>query len=263
MTNRRSLPILSSESEAIKSGIAAASDAVSMQPVSANSARIAVRVFKDTPTSRIPAARPEAGDYVSTISRSKFRQRGLSIPVALEHCNCWSIECAPAAGQSPAMLSIRKLCKSFHADTLGEHVALERLSPQLRQGECTVVVAQGINVRIHVIVGLGVANLIAVLGDTLLAQNQGFADVNMGFGTLIGTLALLLPGEAILGNCCMRCQVLAPVTRSVVYYQLISAVLAIAFRPFDLKMVTALFVLLTLVIAMKRKDGKARPSRLQ
>lgn len=116
--------------------------------------------------------------------------------------------------------------------------------------------AQGINVKVYTLVGLGLANLIAALGGGLLAQNQGFADVNMGFGTLINGLASLLLGEAIIGNRTMRRQIIAPVLGSVVYFQLISAVLACGFQPSDLKMITALFVLVTLMVLVKRKAAK-------
>ena len=113
--------------------------------------------------------------------------------------------------------------------------------------------AQGINVKVYTVVGLGLANLIAALGGGLLAQNQGFADVNMGFGTLINGLASLLLGEAVIGNRTMLRQVTAPVLGSVVYFQLISLVLAFGFRPSDLKMITALFVLVTLLVLARRK----------
>ncbi|GAA0500679.1 ABC transporter permease [Pigmentiphaga sp. NML080357] len=120
--------------------------------------------------------------------------------------------------------------------------------------------AQGINVKAYTLVGLGLANLIAALGGGLLAQNQGFADVNMGFGTLINGLASLLLGEAIIGNRTIFRQVAAPVLGSVVYFQLISLVLAFGFQPSDLKMVTALFVLVTLISLVRRKPGRS-PSR--
>jgi len=118
--------------------------------------------------------------------------------------------------------------------------------------------AQGINVQLYTLAGLGMANLVAALGGGLLAQNQGFADVNMGFGVLINGLASLLLGEAIIGTRSIWRQVTAPVLGSVVYFQLISLVLAFGFKPSDLKMVTALFVLATLLILAKKKAKKTR-----
>jgi putative ABC transport system permease protein len=119
--------------------------------------------------------------------------------------------------------------------------------------------AQGINVKVYTLVGLGLANLIAALGGGLLAQNQGFADVNMGFGTLINGLASLLVGEAILGHRTLLRQVAAPVIGSLVYFQLISLVLACGFQPSDLKMVTAVFVLVTLFLLARRKQARGTP----
>lgn len=118
--------------------------------------------------------------------------------------------------------------------------------------------AQGINVRVYTVIGLGLANLFAALGGALLAQSQGFADVNMGFGVLVNGLAALLLGEAIIGNRTMLRQLLAPITGSIVYFQLISVVLVIGFQPSDLKLVTALFVLGTLLSMAQRKRHGAK-----
>jgi putative ABC transport system permease protein len=119
--------------------------------------------------------------------------------------------------------------------------------------------AQGINVKVYTLVGLGLANLFAALGGALIAQNQGFADVNMGFGVLVNGLAALLLGEAIVGNRSMLRQVLAPILGSVVYFQLISIVLVLGFQPSDLKLVTSLFVLVTLLsMAARKKRGANR-----
>ncbi|MBB2930301.1 MULTISPECIES: ABC transporter permease [Paraburkholderia] len=123
--------------------------------------------------------------------------------------------------------------------------------------------AQGINVKVYTLVGLGLANLFAALGGAMLAQNQGFADVNMGFGVLVNGLAALLLGEAVVGNRSMLRQVLAPILGSIIYFQLISVVLAIGFQPSDLKLVTALFVLVTLLsmAARKKRGSNSRKSK--
>ena len=118
--------------------------------------------------------------------------------------------------------------------------------------------AQGINVKVYTLVGLGLANLFAAMGGAMLAQNQGFADVNMGFGVLVNGLAALLLGEAVFGNRTMTRQVIAPIIGSIIYFQLISLVLAVGFQPSDLKLVTAGFVLLTLLsMAARKKRGGA------
>ncbi|SDV51180.1 ABC transporter permease [Chitinasiproducens palmae] len=122
--------------------------------------------------------------------------------------------------------------------------------------------AQGINVKVYTLVGLGLANLFAAMGGAMLAQNQGFADVNMGFGVLVNGLAALLLGEAVIGNRTMTRQVLAPVLGSLIYFQLISLVLAFGFQPSDLKLVTAVFVLVTL-LSMATRKKRAPAARRQ
>ena len=115
--------------------------------------------------------------------------------------------------------------------------------------------AQGVNVAAYTIFGLGLANALAAFAGGLLAQNQGFADVNLGFGVLINGLAALILGETLVGTRTLARQVLAPVVGAIVYYQVISAALAAGLRPSDLKFVTGVFVLATLAIPAIRRSG--------
>ena len=117
--------------------------------------------------------------------------------------------------------------------------------------------AQGINVTLYTVVGLGLANGLAALSGAVLAQNQGFADVNLGFGVLVNGLAAVILGETLIGTRTVLRQVLAPVVGALVYYQVISAALAVGLRPSDLKFITGLFVLLTLAIPAIRGGGEA------
>jgi putative ABC transport system permease protein len=116
--------------------------------------------------------------------------------------------------------------------------------------------AQGVNVAAYTIIGLGLANALAALAGGVLAQNQGFADVNLGFGVLINGLAALILGETLVGTRTLVRQVLAPVVGAIVYYQVISAALAAGLRPSDLKLITGIFVLITLAIPALRGGGE-------
>jgi len=106
--------------------------------------------------------------------------------------------------------------------------------------------ALGINSRRYVVLGFGIANALAALGGALVVQQQGYADVTMGFGVLVNGLAGLIIGEAIIGRASVARQLMAPVVGSIVYYQLISLGLATGLHPSDLKFLTGLFVLATL-----------------
>lgn len=97
-----------------------------------------------------------------------------------------------------------------------------------------------------IIGGFALANAIVAGGGALLAQQQGYADVTMGFGILVNGLAALIIGEAIIGRATIERQVIAPVAGSIIYYQLVSLGLATGLHPSDLKFLTGAFVLITL-----------------
>ncbi|ARQ01000.1 ABC transporter permease [Pseudorhodoplanes sinuspersici] len=106
--------------------------------------------------------------------------------------------------------------------------------------------ALGINARIYVVLGFGIANALAALGGAIVVQQQGYADVTMGFGILVNGLAALIIGEAIIGRATIDRQIIAPVVGSIIYYQLVSLGLATGLHPSDLKFLTGAFVLITL-----------------
>ncbi|QBQ99820.1 ABC transporter substrate-binding protein [Paraburkholderia pallida] len=85
---RMRVPVISSETELIKKGMADASYAVSYESVGANAARVAVRALKGAPTSTLPVMKPAKTDYVTSISRGQFAKLGLSVPKSFEDCQC-------------------------------------------------------------------------------------------------------------------------------------------------------------------------------
>lgn len=106
--------------------------------------------------------------------------------------------------------------------------------------------ALGVNIVSYTAAGLGLASAISGLAGALMAQAQGYADVGMGVGMLVNGLASVIIGEAITGRRTLLRQISAPIVGAVVYYQLSSLALAIGLNPSDLKLVTGLFVLLTI-----------------
>ncbi len=59
-----------------------------------------------------------------------------------------------------------------------------------------MVQGQGVNTDWVCLAGLGLANALVALSGGLVAQAQGFADVSMGTGIIITTLAALIIGES-------------------------------------------------------------------
>lgn len=108
--------------------------------------------------------------------------------------------------------------------------------------------AQGISIWWQTVLGIGLAGALCAGGGALMAQNQSFADVNMGFGVLLNGLAAVIVGETLIGRDSLTRQLLAPIVGAVVYYQVISLALALGLEPSDLKFLTGAFVLLMLAI---------------
>ncbi len=60
--------------------------------------------------------------------------------------------------------------------------------------------ALGVNTGLMITLGLGMANALIALSGAILAQYQGFADVQMGIGMMVWGLASVIIGEAIIGG---------------------------------------------------------------
>jgi putative ABC transport system permease protein len=106
--------------------------------------------------------------------------------------------------------------------------------------------ALGIHAVRYTVIGFGLANAITATAGALVAQNQGYADVGMGFGLLVNGLASVIIGEAITGKRRLLSQLCAPVVGAISYFQLGSLALSLGLAPSDLKFATAVFVLVTL-----------------
>ena len=60
--------------------------------------------------------------------------------------------------------------------------------------------AQGINTNFTKVLGLMISNGLVALAGALLAQYQGFSDINMGRGAIVIGLAAVIIGEVIFGK---------------------------------------------------------------
>ena len=108
--------------------------------------------------------------------------------------------------------------------------------------------ANGINTGFNKVLGLVLSNGIVALSGGLLAQYQGFADINMGRGAIVIGLAPVIIGDVIFGklfkNFALR--LLAAVLGGVIYYIVIQLVLQMGLNANDLKLFSALVVALFL-----------------
>ncbi len=108
------------------------------------------------------------------------------------------------------------------------------------------------------ILGLSLSNALVALSGAMIAQYQGFADVNMGIGTIIVGLASVIIGEVLFGIKSILGRAIAVVFGSVVYRLTIALVLRLGFiEHTDLRLFTALLVTLALIAPELSKRFKA------
>ena len=109
--------------------------------------------------------------------------------------------------------------------------------------------ANGVNVNRMKIFGIALANGFVGLSGGLVAQYQGFADIGMGIGSVVIGLASVIIGESILRKPSIHVKVIGVIIGSVVFRWMIAFALYVGMNPIDLKLLTAGFVLATLVIS--------------
>ena len=126
--------------------------------------------------------------------------------------------------------------------------------------------AQGINTNFTKVFGLSLSNGVVALAGSLLAQQQGAADINMGRGAIVIGLAAVIVGEALFQrkttNFALR--LLFVVCGAIIYWFVFQTVIFLGLPSEYLKMLSALVVALFLGIpnlkgriARKKKKKEA------
>jgi putative tryptophan/tyrosine transport system permease protein len=110
-----------------------------------------------------------------------------------------------------------------------------------------MVRAQGVNNNKMIIFSLALSNGLVALSGALLAQYQGFADVQMGIGMMVWGLASIIIGEALVGKTSIGIAIAGTILGTILFRLLIAIALRWGLNPNDLKLVTALFVFAALV----------------
>lgn len=120
--------------------------------------------------------------------------------------------------------------------------------------------ALGVNVDATKIFGIALSNGLVGLSGAAIAQYQGFADIGMGIGMVVNGLAAVIIGEAILKIPSIYAKISSAALGSIIFRFMIAFALFAGMNPIDLKLLTALFVLLTLFVSLiankKGRSGK-------
>jgi putative ABC transport system permease protein len=130
---------------------------------------------------------------------------------------------------------------AFLGTDLGTAMRAAGASPQMAR-------AMAIDVDAKIVIGLALSNGLIALSGALMAQFQGFANIQMGIGAIVAGLANLMVGETLLGTRTIGRWVAGAVVGSVVFRLLVAGAIRAGLSPSALKLVTALFVLGVLIL---------------
>ena len=112
--------------------------------------------------------------------------------------------------------------------------------------------AQGVNTDRMKILGLMIANACVALSGALVFQQQQFADIGMGIGTIVIGLASVIIGEVIFSDKNSHWVLFSVVLGSVLYRIIIAFVLQLGINPNDFRLFTALMIAVALSLPMFR-----------
>ena len=122
--------------------------------------------------------------------------------------------------------------------------------------------ALGVDVGRMITVGLMISNGLVALSGALLAQYQGFADVQMGIGMIVTGLASVILGQSLVGSSGLGLSICGAVMGSLLFRLMVALALRWGLNPNDLKLITAVFVFAALVLpkvlATRRESRPAR-----
>ncbi|CAH8769514.1 ABC transporter permease [Paenibacillus dendritiformis] len=116
----------------------------------------------------------------------------------------------------------------------------------------------GVHTDSTIIVGVSLSNALVALSGALVAQYQGFADIQSGVGMIVVGLASVIIGEAIFGHCTIARTTLAVLLGAVLYRVIVAIALQLQMNATDLKLFTALIVIVALTLPKMRRSANQR-----
>jgi len=111
----------------------------------------------------------------------------------------------------------------------------------------------GVDTDKNILLGCSISNGLVALAGAVVAQGQGFADVGMGIGMIVMGLASVIIGEALFRPRGVARLLVAAVGGAFMYRLFITIALRLGMAPGDLKMITAMLVIIALAIPYIQK----------
>ena len=119
----------------------------------------------------------------------------------------------------------------------------------------------GISVKLMKCLALMASNGIIAVSGALIAQQNGYADVDMGTGTVIIALSSIIIGEMLFKQLTLSMRLCVIVLGSVLYRLLLVAVPKLGFLPSDFRLISALVLAIFLALPAMRKKIQAKKLR--
>ena len=118
--------------------------------------------------------------------------------------------------------------------------------------------AMGVNTDDMFLLGLVLSNGLVAVSGAFIAQDNGFADVGMGAGTIVIGLASVIIGEVVFGTRNFKNSLISVVLGSILYRIVIAVVLYLGMPPNDLKLFTAILVAIALSLPLVKAKWDSR-----
>ena len=103
------------------------------------------------------------------------------------------------------------------------------------------------------IIGLALANGLTALSGSVYCQQKGFFEISIGTGTMVMGLASVIIGTKVFARFGKIKATTAVILGTIVYKACVSAAMAMGLKTLYLKLITAVFFLIVLVLSENRK----------
>lgn len=135
-------------------------------------------------------------------------------------------------------------------------LALRATGDNIAMGE-----ANGIKVDRMKILGYMISNGLIALSGALMAQNNGYADMNMGTGTIVNGLAAIILAEVIVKYLPLGKRLWSIVVGAVLYRLVLVIILAMNVDAQMLKLASAILLAIILYVPEVRKKLQIKPNK--
>lgn len=150
------------------------------------------------------------------------------------------------------ILALKKVIDWFLQTDLGLSIRATGDNPKM-------IRSFGVNTNNSIIIGLMLSNALVGLAGGILAQYQGYADVQMGIGMIVIGLASVIIGYVIFGSKNIKRATFAVICGAIIYRFVIALAIYLPWiGPTDMKLITAIIVIIALVIPNFSSDAKKK-----